>query len=234
MSGETPPPCERVRTTWLRRAEAEYASAALSLQLAHWLTEVAAPPELIFAAMDIARDEFGHAERSGEVARAAGATLMPQIDRGVLSAPRDPRRPVEEDLLAALLRSFCVGETLAVPLFRSMRAGCTQPTARAVLDAILVDEVRHREFSWIALEWLLAGPGGEALRDAAGPLASACVRGRVEVCSTPLEWVLRDTASEEERAWGLISAGAYRDTVLAGIERELRPRFVRLGVALAP
>lgn len=229
MTDAVPRPPERVRTTWLRRSEAEYASAALSLQLAHWLTEIAGPPELIYAAMDIARDEFGHARHSTEVARAAGATAMPQIDRSQLSAPRDARHPVEEDLLSLLLRSFCVGETLAVPLFREMRAGSSEPAARAVLDLILVDEARHREYAWIALEWLLADH--PALRDAAARLAPAIVRRRVDACSTPLDRILGDTVTPEERSWGLISAGSYRTTVLAALEREVWPRFARLGVA---
>ena len=228
MTDAAPRPTERVRTTWLRRSEAEYASAALSLQLAHWLTEIAGPPELIYAAMDIARDEFGHAQHSAEVARAAGATAMPQIDRSLLVAPRDPRNPVEEDLLALLLRNFCVGETLAVPLFREMRAGSTETAARAVLDLILVDEARHREFSWIALEWLLTD--STALRGAAARLTPAIVRRRVDTCSTPLDRLLGDTVTPEERGWGLISAGSYRTIVLAALERDVWPRFARLGV----
>ena len=39
---------------------------------------------------------------------------------------------------------FCLGETVAVPLFKVLREGCTVPAARRTLDRVLRDEVRHR------------------------------------------------------------------------------------------
>jgi hypothetical protein len=59
---------------------------------------------------------------------------------------------------------FCLGATLAVPLFRDLREGCSVPVARRALDRILRDEVRHRDFGWTLLDWLLDQPMAEALR----------------------------------------------------------------------
>jgi len=42
-----------------------------------------------------------------------------------------------------------------VPLFGHLRAPCTEPVARAALDRILRDEVRHRDFGWDLLDWLV-------------------------------------------------------------------------------
>lgn len=51
-------------------------------------------------------------------------------------------------------RVFCLGETVAVRLFKRLREGATVPVARAALDRVLTDEVRHRDFGWLLLEWL--------------------------------------------------------------------------------
>ncbi|MFT3922445.1 MAG: hypothetical protein QM778_07925 [Myxococcales bacterium] len=39
------------------------------------------------------------------------------------------------------------------------------PVARTALDRILRDEVRHREFGWAPLAWLLETPLGDAFRE---------------------------------------------------------------------
>ena len=56
------------------------------------------------------------------------------------------------------VRVFCLGETVAVPLFRHLRERCTTPLAKEALDRILRDEVRHRDFGWDLLDWLLVSP----------------------------------------------------------------------------
>jgi hypothetical protein len=135
-------------------------------------------------------------------------------------------------VLTTVIRSFCIGETLAVPLFRRMREGCEAGPARATLDAILADEVRHREFAWIALAWLLDGPAGPDLRARAGAVAGRTLERRIHECSTPLAQVLADSVTPEQRAWGLISAATYREVVLAAVDHEVAPRFARLGVTV--
>lgn len=232
MSALEPPTSARVGAVWTRRVAAEYGSSALTLQLAHWLTVLAAPPQLILAAMDVARDELDHAERCAAVARAAGSDAPPVLPRELLACPLDPADPLEVGVLTTVIRSFCIGETLAVPLFRRMREGCEAGPARATLDAILADEVRHREFAWIALAWLLDGPAGPDLRARAGAVAGRTLERRIHECSTPLAQVLADSVTPEQRAWGLISAATYREVVLAAVDHEVAPRFARLGVTV--
>ena len=40
-------------------------------------------------------------------------------------------------MLRASVEIFCLGETLAVPLFKELREQCTVPVARRALDCIL-------------------------------------------------------------------------------------------------
>src|SRR4051794_32589669 len=137
----------RVRHEWRARIAAEYTSAAITQHLVLWLIQAGAPPDLIDAGLVIVADELVHSRMSHEVYVAAGGTAPPAIDREQLGlARRSPH--LELDILRVAVRVFCLGETVAVPLFSHLRAGTTEPIARAALDRILVDEVRHRDFGW--------------------------------------------------------------------------------------
>jgi hypothetical protein len=74
---------------------------------------------------------------------------------------------------------YCIGETIAVPLFAALREACTVPIARRTLDRVLLDEVRHRDFGWLLLDHLLERDDSGAMRalvDADLPRAFARVR----------------------------------------------------------
>src|SRR5258706_410275 len=60
-----------VRVEWLRRVEAEYRSAAITQQLALWLIQIGASPDLIRAGLRIVSDELTHSEMSHRVYAAA-------------------------------------------------------------------------------------------------------------------------------------------------------------------
>ena len=60
-----------------------------------------------------------------------------------------------DGLVDAVVASFCLGETFAVPLFNAMREHTTFPLAKRVLERVLRDEAIHRQFGWDALDALL-------------------------------------------------------------------------------
>jgi len=155
---------QRVQLEWLRRVEAEYRSAALTQHLGLWLTQIAASPDLIRDALRIADDELAHAELSHAAYLAAGGAGAPRLDREHLALRRRGGDPLEHDVTRVAVEMFCLGETVAVPLFSHFRARATRPAARAALDRILRDEVRHRDFGWTLLDWLLESDAGGDLR----------------------------------------------------------------------
>src|SRR5215470_4685296 len=144
---------DRVRAEWRARIAAEYTSAAITQQLVLWLIQAGAPPDLIDAGLAIVADELVHSRMSAEVYAAAGGSEPPAIDRVALALPSTGA--LDRDILRTAVRVFCLGETVAVPLFGHLRARCTEPVARAALDRILRDEVRHRDFGWDLLDWLI-------------------------------------------------------------------------------
>lgn len=223
------PASEAVSAEWLARVEAEYRSAALTQHLGLWLIQCGAPPHLIEAAMRIAADEMAHADLSHRTYAAAGGRQPPRIERQTLELQRHEADPLEYDVTRVCVDVFCLGETVAVPLFARLRAGCTVGAARRALDRVLRDEVRHRDFGWKAAGFLLdEHPMGAELRrlvERELPTWFARVRA---VYAPPGAERLR-AIPPEDRAWGLMAPASYAAVLNRTLERDWVPRFSKLG-----
>ncbi|CAN5657980.1 hypothetical protein BH11MYX1_BH11MYX1_54550 [soil metagenome] len=223
----------RVRHEWRARVAAEYTSAAITQQVTLWLIQAGAPPDLIEAGLAIVADELAHSRLSHEVYLAAGGTEPPALDRAQLGMVR-AHEVLEVDLLSAIVRVFCLGETVAVPLFKHLREPCTEPVARAALDRILRDEVRHRDFGWDTLDWLYT----TAIADQIPAWITAAwpaMRRELAASYGELNTVIAtdsDEISEADRAWGLASPRDYAEILARTIERDYRPRFEARGVVI--
>ena len=126
------------------------------------------------------------------------------------------------------LNTYCIGETVAVPLFKSLREACTNPVARRALDRILRDEVRHRDFGWATLGWPLEGPMASPLRAVAKQgLPTYFHKIQLSYGAT-----LRHVASmpAEDRAWGLMPPAEYNAVVERTLTRDWIPRFAKVGI----
>jgi 1,2-phenylacetyl-CoA epoxidase catalytic subunit len=231
-----PEACDAVRSEWLRRIEAEYRSAAITGQLAHWLIQLAAPPVLIRLALRIVSDELRHAELSARVYRAAGGTEQAALFHERLELSRLDAR-LERDAMRVVLQTFCLGETAAVRLFHRLRKACSVPVARTALDRILRDEVRHRDFGWRALEWMLELPDAAERRIEIDRMLPELVATLRASYAGDADLDLPPSAADPStaaRTWGLMPRADYRRAVEDCIKRDLRPRFKRLGIEIQP
>ncbi len=216
---------ERVRDEWLARIAAEYTSAAITHHLVLWLIQIGAPPDLIDAGLAIVADELAHSRLGHEVYVAAGGTQPPALDREQLGLARRAGASLEHDILETTVRVFCLGETVAVPLFKHLRERCTRDPARAALDRILRDEVRHRDFGWDLLDYLLSiDPEVPARVTAMLPamqdeLAASYGAGNVAVAEDD------GAMTDDDRAWGLAPPRDYADILARTVERDFIPRF---------
>lgn len=230
-----PPASSRVAREWLRRVEAEYTSAAITQELVLWLIRLGAPPDLITDGLRIVEDELAHASLSHAVATAAGSTERPALVQERLGLPRRAERPLVVDVALHGIEVFCLGETVAVPLFVAMRQGCTVPVAREALDRIVRDEVRHRDFGWTLLDWLLES-GGEPIRELLrGALPDMLARVRRNYGQSDFEHRLAQPTEPDEAdaAWGLMPSPRYAEVLERCIERDYVPRLQRAGLSLA-
>lgn len=228
------PASARVRDEWRARIAAEYGSAAITQHLVLWMIQIGASPDVIDAGLRVVADELVHSRMSHQVYVDAGGTEPPMIDRGTLELARRGHVPLEQDVLRVVVRVFCLGETVAVPLFSHLRAGCTVPSARAALDRVLRDEVRHRDFGWMALDWLLTtplAPAIPALLDAELPGMFAELE-RSYGTGNP---AISDVAlPEADRAWGLAAPHDYADILHRTFTRDYQPRFAARGIDATP
>ena len=221
----------RVRDEWRARIAAEYTSAAITQHLVLWLIQAGAPPDLIDAGLAIVADELAHSRLSHEVYVAAGGTQPPALDRDHLGLERSAT--LELDILHVAVRVFCLGETVAVPLFSHLRAPCTEPVARAALDRNLRDEVRHRDFGWDLLDWLAAVLPDLEVRVTC--VLPAMMRELEASYGTANAAVAADDGemTEAERAWGLAPPRDYAEILARAIEHDFRPRFAARDILLA-
>lgn len=220
---------------WLRRVEAEYSSAAITQHLVLWLIKLGAPPQLVSDGLRIVQDELDHASLSHAVATAAGTTDRPALAQERLGLRRTEGRPLVADVALQGVEVFCLGETVAVPLFVAMREHCTVPSARTALDRIVRDEVRHRDFGWNLLDWLVDA-GGDAMQALVAEHLPAML-GRVrENYGQPVAVGEAkpgaDDDAEQRAAWGLLPIQRYAEILTRCIERDYQPRFARVGIDL--
>jgi hypothetical protein len=236
----TAPASDAVRAEWLRRVEAEYRSGAHAQHLTLWLMQLGAPPELVSLGLDVVRDELAHTELSAAVYAAAGVRAPPPLGRDSLRLAEPAGVPLEELVLRTGVEMFCLGETVAVRLFARLRAACTVEVAADALARIQADEVRHRDFGWSLLAWLLHTPMESRFRALlAHELPAMLARVRMSYGGLALarygeaELAARTKRMDPAaRAWGLMAVGEYVEAVDETHVRDYLPRFAELGIAL--
>ena len=223
-----PAASEAVREEWLRRVQAEYTSAAVTQHFTLWLMQIAASPDLIRSGLRIAWDEMVHARLSYKTYAAAGGEQAPELVRERLGLRRDEAEPLEHAVMRVTLNTYCIGETVAVPLFKSLRESCKQPVARRALDRILRDEVRHRAFGWTTLEWLLESPMAATLR----AVAEQALPRYFSMIQLSYGASLKHLSAmpAEDRAWGLMPPAEYAAIVERTLTRDWIPRFRAVGI----
>jgi len=159
-----------------------------------------------------------------EVLREAGGGAVEL--GGALGLELDPALSLLENVCAQGTRVFCLGETLAVRLFKRLREGATVPLARAALDRVLADEVRHRDFGWLLLEWLSQRPEW--------PQLATLVQERLPLWLAALEHNYGSPTDipfdDGMRAWGLMPHADYRGALAETLERDYAPRFAEYGI----
>jgi len=178
------------------------------------------PDPLLHMALRIVRDELDHAALSHRCLVALGGEDLPAaVDLNHLAEP--DRDGVLADLVTSITRNFCLGETLAVPLFNAMRTHTTYPEAHAVLTRVLRDEAIHRAFGWDTLDvLLLMDPQGVRDRVVA-QLPDMLAGFECSYAGAPHPCGL----TPEERAVGLLPLAEYADIFWITVRGDIASRF---------
>ncbi len=189
-----------------------------------WSITAGLPTPLLHTAARIVRDELDHAALAHAALVALGGADTP-VD---LSADRlhvPAGKGLLADLSRAVLRDFCLGETLAVPYFAEMRRRATHPAVAPVLDRVLADEAAHRAFGWDALDALIAlDPGVRPWTEARLPALRATFAAYEAPPDAP-------PLTDAERACGLLDNAEYGALFARTWAEDIAPRFARRDIA---
>lgn len=134
-----------------RLAREEHASSAAFCRVLLELLAHGAPASLLADVLHAVRDELRHAEVWSQV---FGTPPLACDELPVNAQLLGLQGRQLQDLIAETFRDGCVGEAWAA-LRAAERARCQPmpPEARAALDVLAADEVRHAELAWRTLAW---------------------------------------------------------------------------------
>lgn len=158
------------RRSWTRAAFQEHRTAAACALTLKALLEARAPLDLIALATRFPLDELAHVEMCARMAmELGGATPIIHEPDHLIARPREDLDPLMRcaDLV---VRFFCVGEALSIPMLRSTWKAALHPLPRGVLGCIVRDEAAHGSFGWVFLDWalpLISDEGRALLADSA-------------------------------------------------------------------
>ncbi len=141
------------RMQWTLAAFQEHRTGAQCTATLRALFECKAPVDLtaIFARFPV--DEMAHVELAARMAMALGGAV--ELTHTVEDLVIDPSPSLPPLLRAAelVVRTFCVGEALSIPLLHAAWQDARYPLARAVLGRIVRDEAAHGVVGWTFLDW---------------------------------------------------------------------------------
>ncbi|HYP99661.1 MAG TPA: hypothetical protein VER96_13395 [Polyangiaceae bacterium] len=141
------------RKAWTGSAYQEHrtgAACALTLQA---LIEARAPLDLIAVASRFPLDEMVHVELCARMAMEfGGGTEIIHDPKAMVVGSDHSLNPLMQaaDLV---VRFFCVGEAISIPLLRATWHVAKHPLPKAVLGRIVKDEAAHGVFGFTFLDW---------------------------------------------------------------------------------
>jgi hypothetical protein len=222
--------CTAARKSWTTAAFQEHRTAAACAGTLRALVEARAPLDLIAGFSRFPMDELVHVELCARMAMELGGAVELWHEPWALAADADQRLTPLLRACELVVRNFCVGEALSIPLLHGAWMAATHPLPRAILGRIVRDEAAHGVFGWTFLDWALPRLPPEG-RDLIARTAVAAI-GEIhglwdEIRRRPFSpW-------GAQHALGSLSSGKY----LALAERSMKTRvllpFVKRGFNLA-
>lgn len=154
LSRSSPAAILAARTTWTEAAFQEHRTGAACAATLQALIAARAPIDLVAMASRFALDEMVHVELCARLAQRLGGGAPIAYDPAAIIVLPAPGLGVTLSAAELVVRNFCVGEALSIPILRGSWHATKQPLIRAVLARIVKDEAAHGAFGWIFLDWV--------------------------------------------------------------------------------
>ena len=144
---------EAARRTWTIAAFQEHRTGAACAETLNALITARAPVDLVAIASRFPLDEMVHVELCARMAmELGGGTEIIHDPRVMVLDAREDQPPLQR-AAELVVRFFCVGEALSIPLLRGTWHAAQHPLPRAVLGRIVKDEAAHGAFGFTVLDW---------------------------------------------------------------------------------
>jgi hypothetical protein len=192
----------RARKRWTGAAFQEHRTGIACCTALRALYECRAPLDLIGFATRFPLDELVHVELCARMAMEMGGGTEIRHDPDAMIV--DPAADLRPLLRAAdaIVRFFCVGEAVSIPLLRGAWHAAPHPLPRAILGRIVRDEAAHGTFGFTFLDWAIPQMTTEELAHL-GRAADIAIRavyrvwqgvahpdeGDAELDGNPLAWM---------------------------------------------
>lgn len=216
---------------WKKRMTDEYGSTTVFSALVAQLVEANATLDTSAVVLEMAQDEFRHAEICGQVVSALGGAARCERDTSVRPiAVHAGCSPEERALRNVLVTS--VSETYSCSFFVASLERMTDPYLRSVTRELLADEVLHARFGFYYLQawsdWLATLPEVRASISRYLRLVFAtCER---ELVRDGARGPTRRTRGADDDALGLVPVDASREIFQATMENAVAPGLERFGL----
>src|SRR5262249_44541841 len=115
------------------------------------LVTARAPTDFASATDQFRREELMHVELCEGLARELGESTAAEEPMAAPTLASD--LPPLWFAAEQVVRHFCVGEALSVPLLHDAWRHATHPRVKVVLRRIITDEAAHGQFGWWFLDW---------------------------------------------------------------------------------
>jgi hypothetical protein len=143
------------RRAWTGAAYQEHRTGVACCAALRALMEARAPLDLLALATRFPLDELVHVELCARMAMECGGGTEVLHDPDHMIAEPDPLAAPLLRAAKLVVRTFCVGEALSIPLLRGTWRASKHPLPRAVLGRIVRDEAAHGTFGYTFLDWAL-------------------------------------------------------------------------------
>lgn len=141
------------RKAWTSAAYQEHRTGAACALTLRALIEARAPLDLIAVATRFPLDEMVHVELCARLAMAYGGGTEIIHDPKAMILDPDPNSSPLLQAADCVVRFFCVGEAISIPLLRGTWHAAKHPLPKAILGRIVKDEAAHGIFGFTFLDW---------------------------------------------------------------------------------
>ncbi len=219
----------RARLAWTEVAINEYRAAAWFTEVVHALLDAKAPLDLIGMASDFLADECSHVEMASRLAMALGGGVEQLVDVERF-AVRPGGLTAFQRANELVLRISCIEEAFSGGTAGVSLETTSHPLPKAVYEAILRDEARHRRLGGLYFEWALRRIDDVELRRLGGVLRD--VLNRIKPMWTPSTEAIAEPPCPDTRALGWLESARFAEVAREVVVRDILDPLATIGIEI--